>query len=66
MTVIKDYYKTYKLNRLNGPLKDHYMPTYNLAANLLFEYSYFTFESYVVQSLCEIDLAVGIEVFHTF
>ena len=42
------------------------MPAYNLAANLLFEYSYFTFESYVVQGLCEIGLALGIEVVHTF
>ena len=42
------------------------MIAYNLAANLLFEYSYFTFESYVVQGLCEIGLALGIEVLHTF
>ena len=42
------------------------MIAYNLAANLLFEYSYFTFESYVVLGLCEIGLALVIEVLHTF
>ena len=42
------------------------MIAYNLAVNLLFEYSYFTFESYIVRGLCEVGLALGIEVLHTF